>query len=322
MRVRDVFWNPAQRRLRAPWRLPLQVGFLAFLAAAGGVALQAVGLFGALRVASRGPAGSVVGIAFTGVVVFVGVWLGSLVLDRRPFHDYGFDVDRGWLRDLAFGLALGAGLMTAIFLVELAAGWIAVTGTLRAPAAESVAAGIAAAGVAYLAVGFYEELVMRGYLLQNVAEGLAFFERVSADAALGVAALASSLVFGVAHALNPAASAASTLGIAAAGVFLATGYVLTGDLALPVGVHVTWNVFQGPVYGFPVSGTAPAASLVAVRQQGPAVVTGGAFGPEAGLLGVAASAIGIAAVAWWVRRERGAVALRDELVVPELRWRE
>lgn len=322
MRVRDAFWNPAQRRLRAPWRVPLQVALLAVLAAIGGVPLRMAGLLGALQVASRGPAGSVVGIVFTGTVAFVGIWLGSHPLDRRPFRDYGFDVDRGWWRDLGFGLALGAGLMTAIFLVELAAGWIEVTGTLRAPAARSVASGVAAAVVAYLAVGLYEELVMRGYLLRNVAEGLMFFERASAAVALVTASVASSLVFGVAHALNPAASVASTLGIAAAGVFLAAGYVLTGDLALPIGVHITWNVFQGPVFGFPVSGSAPAASLVVVRQQGPPVVTGGAFGPEAGLLGVAASAAGLAAVAWWVRREDGRVALQDDLVTPELRWRE
>jgi membrane protease YdiL (CAAX protease family) len=322
MRPRDVFWNPTQRRLRAPWRVPLQVALLVVLGAVGGVALRTAGLFGALQVASVGPAASVVGIVFTGSVAFLGIWLGSNVLDRRPFRDYGFDVDAGWWRDLGFGLALGAGLMTSIFVVELAAGWITVTGTLRAPRAVSVWAGVGAAVVAYLAVGLYEELVMRGYLLRNVAEGLVFFERVSAATALVAASVVSALVFGVAHALNPAASVASTLGIAAAGVFLAVGYVLTGELALPVGVHVSWNVFQGPVFGFPVSGNAPAASLVAVRQDGPRLVTGGAFGPEAGLLGVAASVAGVAAVAWWVRREEGTVVLRDRLVMPALRWRE
>lgn len=53
------------------------------------------------------------------------------------------------------------------------------------------------------------------------------------------------------------------------------------------------------VFGFPVSGDKEGASLVAIHQLGPPLVTGGAFGPEAGLSGIAASLLGIAVLVAW-----------------------
>jgi hypothetical protein len=100
---------------------------------------------------------------------------------------------------------------------------------------------------------------------------------------------------------------------------LATGYVVTGELALPIGVHVTWNLFQGTVYGLPVSGTTQGLSVVAVEQRGPALVTGGAFGPEAGLLGAAAAVLGAASILAWVRWREGSVGVDPSLVTPDLR---
>ena len=46
------------------------------------------------------------------------------VFDRRPVRELGIVPGPRFWGDLAFGLALGAALMTAIFAVENAAGWI------------------------------------------------------------------------------------------------------------------------------------------------------------------------------------------------------
>jgi hypothetical protein len=100
---------------------------------------------------------------------------------------------------------------------------------------------------------------------------------------------------------------------------LAAGYVLTGDLAVPIGLHTTWNLFQGGVYGFPVSGLGVGASVVAVEETGPDVVTGGAFGPEAGLLGLGAMVVGTAAIAAWVRWRTGDLRIDPAVTTPELR---
>jgi membrane protease YdiL (CAAX protease family) len=238
------------------------------------------------------------------------VWLAGRFLDRRPFADLGFHFGRDWWIDFGFGLTLGAILMLIIFLIELAAGWVTVTGTFATnrPDASFLGA-ILVPLVSFLAVGFYEELFSRGYHLQNLAEGLKW-RAIGPRAAILVATLLSSAVFGALHAGNPNAGTFSTVSIAFAGVLLAMGYLLTGELAIPIALHITWNFFQGNVFGFPVSGTAVrAATFISIEQGGPDLWTGGAFGPEAGLLGLGAMIVGIFVIILWVRWRYGQVSL-------------
>jgi hypothetical protein len=61
------------------------------------------------------------------------------------------------------------------------------------------------------------------------------------------------------------------------------------------------------------------ASVVAVEVDGPTVFTGGAFGPEAGLVGVLAIVGGGAAIAGWVRWQYGTLRVHPGLTTPDRR---
>lgn len=311
--IRRLLWNAEERRPRALWRLLLSTVLLV-----GFVFAVSVTVF-RFRPASPPPLVRVGFVAAQGLTFVAAVYVAGRVLDRRRFSDFGFRLDTDWWVDFGFGLALGAGLMTAIFLVELAAGWVRVTGWFQPP--RTFLPNAALVFALFLSVGVYEELVARGYVLTNVAEGLSGY--LSSRGSAAVAVVVSSAVFGGAHASNPNATLVSTLAVSFAGVMLASGYVLTGELSVPVGLHVTWNVFQGVVYGFPVSGMRVDAAVVAVEQGGPSVVTGGQFGPEAGLLGIAAILVGTAATVAWVRYRYGpeSLAVHPALTAPDLRWR-
>lgn len=315
MRIRSAVWNARERRLRAPIRLLLAaVLVLAFLVVFSIVFNSFAPVNPSLPVLVLLAAG---GSAVPGLAVLA----AARLLDRRTVADLGLGFDGDWWIDLAFGLLLGAGLMTAIFLVALLAGWVRVDGTFATgPTVGSFAVGMAVVTLQFVVVGFAEELVARGYLLTNVAEGLEAY--LSDRVAVAVAVVVSSLVFGVAHLSNPNATLLSTLGISLAGVFLASGYVLTGELAIPIGLHITWNLFQGGVYGFSVSGLGIDTSVVATTETGPDAITGGAFGPEAGALGVGAVLLGTALVVSYVRVRYGSAGVSSALLRPDLRWRE
>jgi membrane protease YdiL (CAAX protease family) len=323
--LRDLFWNATEGRLRLAWRLTAQTllltilyfGALIFISPILAPLLSEGEMTpdGLTRMLSENPpVFAVTSLATLGAIVG-SVALAGRFVDRRHLAGW-FRLDRAWWSDFAFGLTLGAILMTLIFLVELAAGWIAVEGTFRNPADHSFVGAFLLVLVGFLCVGIYEELLTRGYYLKNVAEGFGALGRVGA---VIVATIISSTIFGIAHAINPNATALSTALLTVAGLFLALGTVLTGRLAISIGLHITWNFFQGNVFGFPVSGTgANATTVIAVQQRGNELVTGGPFGPEAGLVGLGAMILGSVLIILWVHRQTGGAGIARELTTPHL----
>lgn len=204
--------------------------------------------------------------------------------------------------------------MACVFLAEFALGWISVAGPL-APSGASLIDGLMDGFLLFFSVGIYEELVSRGYVLRTLAEGMSL-RPFGPRGGLLLAFVLSSLVFGLLHQGNPNATPLlTTLNLALAGMFLGLGYVLTGELAISIGIHMTWNMFQGLVFGFPVSGLPPRVSLISIQQSGPEAWTGGAFGPEGGLVGILALVAGSLLILAWVRRTRGLAALEIRLAI-------
>lgn len=282
------FRNPHEGRLRAGWRLLLQtlLFFALTLALGGGLVLLGV-------------TGMAAGYTAQVVGAIASVALAGRFLDRRPFAGFGLHVGRRWWRDFAFGAGLGVVLMAAIFGVEVGAGWVTVEDTFVSTwPGVPFAVGFLGLAAFFAVVAYYEELLARGYHLLNLAEGFRWLGR---RAALGIAWAGSSAVFGIAHAANPNATLVSTVGVALAGLLLGLGWLRTGELGLPIGLHLTWNLAQGGLFGFPVSGQPSPARALAIEQGGPDLWTGGPFGPEAGLVGVLAMTAGAAAILWYTR---------------------
>lgn len=118
----------------------------------------------------------------------------------------------------------------------------------------------------------------------NMAEGF-FSSKWSRAFAWFLAAIFSSLVFSLMHGANPNMNKLAALNILLAGLMLAYPFWKTGRLYLSIGIHAGWNYAQGGIFGLAVSGNAIRGNLISTQVNGPELWTGGAFGPEGGLLG-------------------------------------
>lgn len=303
--MKTIFWNETENRPRVLWRLAGQLLIL--------VATLMIfdGLSAPLEAAFSGN-GAFLAETLVGVLAFiVSVALAGRWLDKRPLADFGLRVwTKQWWRQLAFGLLLGAFLMSAIFLLEYLLGYVEIVeiGYTVLPEASLAGALIVPVGL-YLSIAVSEETLFRGYYLRNLAEGLA--GGLSLPARTIVAVLVSSLLFGLAHIGNPAATAISTLYLCLLGASFAIGYILTGELAIPIGLHWSWNFFQGNVFGFAVSGKpVDGGGILRIAQTGPEWLTGGSFGPEAGVAGLAAIGLGCLLIVLYCRLTHGSLKLQ------------
>ncbi len=235
----------------------------------------------------------------TGLYSILYTWLFLRVFDRRPLTDLGVSLRPGAGADFARGCALAFVILTVIFVFSWATGTIRVEGFARpAPPGTPVAAYFIGALIAFLSVGVYEELMFRGYVLQ------ALEERGSKVAAV----IVSSLLFAVLHFANPGADPTGLINTALIGALLAAIYLRTRSLWMPIGFHFAWNFLLGYVYSLPVSGLPIHGMLEITELETESRLTGGSYGPEAGLL--TTFAVGIWA-AWLIWRHTKQRASRD-----------
>lgn len=329
-----IFWNAGEKRLRAFWRILLH--FICFFA----LTLLFSGIAGAIagwivlaqqgdvsnidqakivEMVSSNPLTALIQpVAMLGAMLLT-YWIFTRV-DRRPFRAFGFAFNGNWWKDFGFGLFLGAFLMLVIFVVELALGWVRVETTLFNPLSGPFGLAILGPVVTFFCVGIYEEMLSRGYQLLNAAEGLQG-KWLTPHKAVLLSWVLTSSVFGALHAANSNATLVSTFMLVVAGLFLGLGYILTRQLAIPIGLHITWNFFQGNVFGFPVSGNNAGPTFIKVAQHGPDAFTGGAFGPEAGLICLMAILLGCLLIAGYLASQKR-LHLREDIAIyrPEGRF--
>lgn len=276
--VDAVFFGP--HGIRAGWRL-LMYGLI-WLALIRGLYPLASRVFGERSMLDD--------VLVMLVASLVAGWVMLAAVDRRPPGSLGFALDPAAGRDSAVGFGIGAAMLGAAVVLLAVAGmarWVADTGS----GWEYVAA--LAQALAFFAVAAAaEEAAFRGYPFQALVQGIGAWP----------AALVTSALFALGHAGNPEVNAVALANIFLAGVMLAVAYLKTRSLWFATAVHLGWNWAMQSLLGFPVSGLNEFDTpLYDVRELGPDAITGGAFGPEAG---VAATLAILAGTAWMWRTRR------------------
>jgi len=225
-------------------------------------------------------------IVYTGSVYIARRWL-----DRKSFESLGLKLNQQALFDVIAGIGIAFVQMGFIYILMLGLNWLTFEGfAWEFDPINVVVTGVLTFFVAFMFVGWNEELFSRGYHLQTIASGTNLFWGV----------IISSAIFGALHLANPSATWVSTAGIFFAGIYLAYGYLRTKQLWLPIGLHIGWNFCEGVVFGFPVSGL-DIYALTRIEVTGPEIWTGGPFGPEAGLIVLPSLLLGAGLIYWFTK---------------------
>ena len=224
-------------------------------------------LAGAQSILLRAHVSQAMGLPVLSVLIFLAYLAGYRWIERKPPPELKGITS---IKEFFYGLAIGVALFSAVIAVL----WMARVYNFHG---RGTTAGLGAGALAALFAATLEETLIRGFL----------FRILQMVGSTWVALVLSSAFFGAAHGFNPGATVTSSVAIALeAGVLLAAAYIVTGSLWFPMGLHAGWNFSEGSLYGLAVSGFTPKNALTLGTLTGPAVLTGGAFGPEASIVAV------------------------------------
>lgn len=201
---------------------------------------------------------------------------------------------RGSGKDFLFGLFLGAASITVIFFLLLGTNNVQMINSLSTPEFSLFTFVFL---IIFIFVGFFEEMFFRGYIMRTMA---------SRGNQKWVKYVVSAVIFSLVHITNPNVSFIGLINILLVGVLFAYMFDKTNSLWLPIGYHITWNYFQGSVFGFPVSGITPHGIYKIDVSAGSPLLTGGAFGLEGGLLATLVILFGFAATYLYGRKSEHA----------------
>jgi len=207
-------------------------------------------------------------IGFGGTILMV--WIFRHFIDKKSMLSLGFEF-KGYRNDLLAGMGWGFVLM----LIGFVALWI--SGMLKVTSVNFDPISMFFYLLMFIVVALNEEILMRGYVLINLMDSMNKY----------IALVVSSLLFSAMHLMNPNVSLVSVINLFLAGILLGIYFIHKGNLWFPIGMHLTWNFFQGPIFGFEVSGEIT-NSLIVQEITGPELLTGGKFGFEGSLLATVA----------------------------------
>ena len=194
------------------------------------------------------------------------IWVFRKYVDRKSFYSLGFGL-QGRGRDILLGIAVGA--------ITMALGTVILWGMdlIVIYKAGFIASAFFSSFFLCIFIALNEEMLVRGYVLDN------FMESFNKYIALAL----SAILFAILHIFNPNTSEIGIANLFLAGILLGASYIYTRNLWFPIALHFSWNFFQGPVFGFHVSGLDMKAVIIQ-EPAGEELFSGGAFGFEGSIL--------------------------------------
>lgn len=214
------------------------------------------------------------------------VFIFRKYIDKKTILSLGFSLkSRG--QDFAFGLLIAVLLIGGGSLVLMGFGFVEFSVN------EIDFGAFALSFLLFIIVALNEEIMMRGYILNNL---LTVSNKY-------LALIISSVLFTAMHGFNASLSWVGITNLFLAGILLGSAYIFTKNLWFPISLHLFWNFIQGPVLGYHVSGQ-KIESVFAVKLSGNEMLNGGGFGFEGSLVCTTMSVVVIGVILGYYERKK------------------
>ncbi|HPN36857.1 MAG TPA: type II CAAX endopeptidase family protein [Melioribacteraceae bacterium] len=226
------------------------------------------------------------------ILVCLVIFAASKYLDKRDFKRTLFNINSLWYKQLVIGAVLGFVLIAINFLIFFMFFNVYINFGVKDTNVITFIIKVIVRLIGFFAVALNEEFYVRGYLLTNFSEVI-YNKNQKPNFSIYWGLIITSCLFGILHYFNYNATIVSSINLAFIGLLYGYAYVVTGSLALPIGLHLAWNFSQAQIFGLNVSGFSPMVSLLDTKYLSDKIIGGGDFGPEGGLIILISVIIGL-----------------------------
>jgi membrane protease YdiL (CAAX protease family) len=300
--MKKVFWNLTEHRLRAGWRILIQI----ILVSVPLSILATLGFFTSGKSTDTSVMAAALPITVFSILVL------ARYIDRRKFSDYGLRLNqKRWWEEYAIGFIAGflIACLFVFFLKIFNAADVRISPTfienkilLLLPLVISM--------VTYAGIGFFEELI-RTYQVRNIAEGLAR-SRIGLIGAMVIAVLLAGLNSVIMHALGQ--DPIFLLFIFISGALYGVYYLFTKRTAIAMAYHFSWDLTISFIFLLGATNTQEPALFLVRLLEVPGINTSSLLA----LVGIFVRLIGFGCIAAWLNFREGGLIFHRDIVVPSL----
>lgn len=212
------------------------------------------------------------------------------IFEKKKINKMGITSIKKGYKELGIGLILGAITMSIVAISIIAIGNVKLANPISKPRISiSLLYGL----IGFIFVGFGEEILSRGYIMSVLKQTRNKW----------IILIGPALIFAALHLGNDGIDVLSFINLFLVGVLFAYMFMKSKNIWMPIGYHITWNYFQGYIWGFGVSGIS-VNGLYKIENVTNNIINGGAFGPEGGIIVTIVTCLMFIFVYWFYRDEK------------------
>lgn len=224
-------------------------------------------------------------------------------LDKSSFKKYGLKINKTWFKEFLFGLLIPMIQLSLFTMLLYLTGNLTITNFFTTNSSDyTFIEGFISEFFGLIVGSSVEEIFFRAFLFYLVYEALRTLKKDPTKRAVLILFLIAPL-FGLAHINNTGATIISTINLGLDAIMMCLPFLITGRLGMSIGLHLSWNFFQGAIFGFAISGNVAKASIMKVSLADN-LLTGGVFGAEGSILFILLDLIAVVLILVWKKHNK------------------
>lgn len=192
------------------------------------------------------------------------------IFDKKKVSGMGLTNLKEGYKEFISGLLFGTIAISIVAIILLLMGNVRLVNSLSKP---QLSVALLEGLILFIFVGFGEEILGRAYIMSVLKQTRNKW----------LVLIISSVIFAILHLGNNGISILAFINLFLVGLLFGYMFMKSKNIWMPIGYHITWNYFQGYIWGFQVSGITT-SGLYKIENINNNIINGGLFGPEGGLI--------------------------------------